>query len=236
MKKLIIIPAYNESRNIERVISDIQDNDLDFDYIIINDCSTDNTKQTCLDNKYNIINLPINLGIGGAMQTGYLYAKKYNYDIAVQFDGDGQHNAKYIKEMFENLQEKNLDMVIGSRFIVSEGFQSSAARRCGISILNRIIKIVSKQNITDPTSGLRMVNKKIIESFCTYYPSDYPEPESVASILRQGFKVGEVPVIMKERVAGKSSINLNRSIYYMAKVSLAILIDGLKPKRKEETY
>lgn len=236
MKKLIIIPAYNEEKNINKVIEDIKQNAPGFDYVIINDSSTDQTKEVCIKNGYNLVTLPINLGIGGAMQTGYLYAKRYGYDYAVQFDGDGQHKAEYLEGMLDALLREKLDMVIGSRFIDNEGFQSSISRRIGIVFLSTIIRLVSKTKITDPTSGLRMGNKKVIDSFCEYYPKDYPEPESVTNIIRQDFRVGEVPVIMRERTEGVSSINFTRSIYYMLKVSLAILIDGLKPKAKGDKY
>lgn len=234
MKKLIIIPAYNEANNIPKVINDIKLNAPNFDYIIINDCSTDNTKELCKKMNYNVLNLPVNLGIGGGVQAGYKYAQRYDYDIIVQFDGDGQHNAEYIEKLFINMQNKGLDMIIGSRFIENNGFQSSMGRRIGIKILSRLIEIFSKNKITDPTSGFRMINKNILDSFCTYYPKDYPEPESVVDIIRQGFKVGEMPVVMNERISGESSINLMKSIYYMVKVSLAIVINILKPTYKEE--
>lgn len=236
MKKLVIIPAYNEEKNIVRVIEDLQQNAPDFDYVIINDCSTDNLKKVCEDRNYNIINLPVNLGIGGGVQTGYKYARDHNYDVAIQFDGDGQHDAKYIHKMLECLQEENLDMVIGSRFIDKQGFQSSLSRRAGIKILSFLIKQVTGQVVLDVTSGFRMVNRKGISEFCTYYPKDYPEPESIVSILRNGGKIKEIPVEMKARKEGKTSINLIKSIYYMIKVSLAILIDIIKPARKEVDY
>lgn len=230
MKKLVIIPAYNEAKNIERVIKDLRLNTPDFDYIIINDCSTDNIIEVCEAHDYNVINLPVNLGIGGGMQTGYKYAKENNYDIAIQFDGDGQHDAKYIKTLLNYLIEKDLDIVIGSRFIDKEGFQSSLSRRMGIKILSFLIRQASGKTVLDVTSGFRIVNKRVIKEFCKYYPKDYPEPESIVSVLRKGGRVEEVAVQMKERVQGESSINFKRSLYYMAKVSLAILIDMLKQK------
>lgn len=230
MKNLIIIPVYNEENNIQDVINDIEKNVKDFDYVIINDCSTDNTKHICEKNKYNVINSIVNLGIGGAVQTGFLYAEKNNYDFAIQFDGDGQHDAKYLNNMLKYIIESNSDMVIGSRFINKNGFQSSFSRRIGIKYFSWLIKLLTKKEITDPTSGFRMVNKKLISMFCKYYPQDYPEPESVVSVLRKKYTIKEIPVEMHSRKSGKSSINILQSFYYMIKVTLAIIIDVFKPE------
>ncbi len=229
MKKLAIIPAYNEEENIERTVQNfVNSPENDFDYIIINDCSTDNTKTICEDNKYNVINLPLNLGIGGAVQTGYLYAYTHNYDIAVQLDGDGQHDPSYLNKMLDYMLQKNADMVIGSRFINRMGFQSSAARRMGIKYFTFLIRILTGVTISDPTSGLRMVNRSIIKLFAANYPKDYPEPESAVAILRQKKKILEMPVVMNERLGGVSSISFTKSIYYMIKVTLAILIERIR--------
>jgi glycosyltransferase involved in cell wall biosynthesis len=228
MRKLIIIPAYNESENIEKTVQMIKDSAPDFDYVIINDCSTDNTRKICEDRDFNLLNLPINLGIGGAVQTGFKYALENDYDIAVQVDGDGQHDPSFLNEMEEEMVAKNYDMVIGSRFITKEGFQSSGIRRVGIKYFTFLIKLLTRNKITDPTSGLRMVNRSVIEQFAKDYPDDYPEPESVVAILRQKKKVGEIPVVMKAREGGVSSISPNRSVYYMVKVTLAILIELMR--------
>lgn len=228
MKKLIIIPAYNEEANIEKTVTAIKKNAQGFDYIIINDCSTDNTKTICEKNNYNVVNLPINLGIGGAVQTGYRYAYEHNYDVAVQVDGDGQHNPEFLIGMAEYLMKYKLDMVIGSRFIEKKGFQSSYARRMGIKFFTGLIYLVTGKKITDPTSGLRMVGRNAMNLFAHDYPRDYPEPESVVAILRRNMKVQEIPVIMKERDGGVSSISLKKSIYYMIKVPLAILIERIR--------
>ena len=182
MKKLIIIPAYNESANIEKTIKMIQENAPEFDYVIINDCSTDDTKKICEKNGYNYIDLPINLGIGGAVQTGYRYGYEEGYDMAVQVDGDGQHDPKFLATM-------------ANIFI---------------------------------TSGLRMVNRDVMKIFAYDYPKDYPEPESVVAILRQKKNVEEIPVIMKAREGGVSSISPKKSVYYMIKVTLAILIERIR--------
>lgn len=228
MKKLIIIPAYNESANIEKTVNAIKEKAPDFDYVIINDCSTDNTRQICEENHFNIVNLPINLGIGGAVQTGYKYGYREGYDLAVQVDGDGQHDPAFLQKMSRVLNDEELDMVIGSRFIEKEGFQSSGARRLGIKYFTILIKLLTGETITDPTSGLRMVNRKVMKMYAFDYPKDYPEPESVVAILRRKCKVKEIPVIMKAREGGVSSISPKKSVYYMIKVSLAIVIECIR--------
>lgn len=228
MKKLIIIPAYNEESNIEKTVTMIQKNTQGFDYVIINDCSTDRTRQICEDRGYNVVNLPINLGIGGAVQTGYRYAVEHGYDVAVQVDGDGQHDPEFLEAMAEHLMNRQLDMVIGSRFIEKEGFQSSRMRRVGIVFFSGLIKLMTGQRITDPTSGLRMIGRNAMALFAVDYPRDYPEPESVVAVLRRKMKVEEIPVIMKEREGGVSSISMKKSVYYMVKVTLAILIERIR--------
>ncbi len=229
MKNLIIIPAYNESGNIEKTIADIEKNAPDFDYVIINDCSTDNTLEICKKNHFSYLNLPVNLGIGGAVQTGYRYAYYNGYDTATQFDGDGQHDAAYLSSMLEKLQADECDMVIGSRFIEKEGFQSNAVRRVGIKWLSGLIKLFSGgKRITDPTSGMRMVSRNLMKLYAEDYPIDYPEPESTMHALSKKFKVCEVPVKMKERMEGKSSISLKGGAYYMLKVSIAIIFASFK--------
>lgn len=228
MKKLVIIPAFNEEGNLEKTIKDIKDNAPDFDYVIINDCSTDKTLEMCRRHGFSYLNLPVNLGIGGAVQTGYRYAYYHGYDIAVQFDGDGQHSASHLEDMVTTLIDTESDMVIGSRFIEKEGFQSSCLRRIGIKYFTGLIKLLTGKKITDPTSGMRMVNKKLLEKFTDEYPKDYPEPESVVTILAEKYKVMEIPVVMNEREEGVSSISLKNSVYYMIKVSFAILIARMK--------
>lgn len=228
MKKLIIIPAYNEQESIKKTVEDIMEKAPHFDYIVINDCSTDKTKEICETEEFNVIHLPVNLGIGGAVQTGYLYAARNGYDIAVQVDGDGQHDPQFLSKMADYMEAEHADMVIGSRFIDKEGFQSSGARRVGIKYFTILIKLLTGTKITDPTSGLRMVNREIIEFFAEEYPKDYPEPESVVAILRRKKKVLEIPVIMRERSGGVSSISMKKSVYYMIKVSLAILIERIR--------
>lgn len=228
VKKLIIIPAFNEEANIEKTVAAIQKDAKEFDYVIINDCSTDRTREICEEHGYNIVNLPINLGIGGAVQTGYKYAQKYGYDMAVQVDGDGQHDPEFLNEMAEYIEKNKVDLVIGSRFIEKKGFQSSAVRRMGIKFFSCLIKLLTGEVITDPTSGLRMVGRNVIEIFARDYPKDYPEPESVVAVLRKKMIVKEIPVIMHEREGGVSSISPRKSVYYMVKVTLAILIERIR--------
>lgn len=225
MKNLIIIPAYNEEACIKSTVEDIIQNAPNFDYVVINDCSKDRTKEICKENSYNIVSLPVNLGIGGAVQTGYKYALENGYDYAVQVDGDGQHDPKFLEEMLETIKKEELDMLIGSRFIEKQGFQSSGMRRVGIKYFTYLIKILTGKKITDPTSGLRMVNRNVMEIYANDYPRDYPEPESVVAILRKGKNVKEMPVIMRARAGGVSSISPRKSIYYMIKVTLAILVE-----------
>ncbi|MBR5509286.1 MAG: glycosyltransferase family 2 protein [Lachnospiraceae bacterium] len=228
MKKLVIIPAYNESGSIVKAVDDIRKHAPGFDYVVINDCSTDSTLSICRKHKINHVNLSVNLGIGGAVQTGYIYACQNGYDIAVQFDGDGQHDAAYLEMMAQELVSSQSDMVIGSRFIEKEGFQSSGLRRVGIRYFSVLIKLMTGKVVTDPTSGMRMVNKDVIRLYAENYPKDYPEPESVVAILRMGKKVKEVPVVMKEREEGTSSIGGFKSVYYMIKVTLAIFMERLR--------
>ncbi|HHJ7014821.1 TPA: glycosyltransferase family 2 protein, partial [Streptococcus pyogenes] len=230
-KKLIIIPAYNESSNIVNTIRTIESDAPDFDYIIIDDCSTDNTLAICQKQGFNVISLPINLGIGGAVQTGYRYAQRCGYDVAVQVDGDGQHNPCYLEKMVEVLVQSSVNMVIGSRFITKEGFQSSFARRIGIKYFTWLIALLTGKKITDATSGLRLIDRSLIERFANHYPDDYPEPETVVDVLVSHFKVKEIPVVMNERQGGVSSISLTKSVYYMIKVTLAILVVRLKGNR-----
>lgn len=228
MKKLVIIPAYNEEKSILSTVQDVLDHAPGFDYVVVNDCSRDHTRQICREHRLNMLDLPINLGIGGAIQTGYRYALEHGYDMAVQFDGDGQHDASYLQRLADKLEQDNLDMVIGSRFIENQGFQSTGLRRFGIQFFKRLIKLLYGATITDATSGMRLCNRRVLEQFSADYPQDYPEPETVARLLRRGYRVEEVPVVMRERQAGTSSINPAKSVYYMIKVSAAILIERLR--------
>lgn len=239
MKVLMIIPAYNEAKNILKTIKSIKGTKIkgiNLDYIVINDGSTDNTKNVCEDNKINYINLSTNLGIGGAVQTGYKYAYNNNYDIAIQFDGDGQHDSSYIENLIKEIDKGN-DIVIGSRFIEDLSvFKSTYIRRMGIKFLSFLIKLCTAKKIYDPTSGFRACNKKIIKEFSIDYPCDYPEPDTIVTLIKKGYKISEIPVKMNERSEGKSSLNSNifKPIYYMIKVSLAIIMSSLCTKKGEK--
>lgn len=223
MKILIIIPAYNEEKNILQVCNNLKE--YNYDYIVINDGSTDNTEKVLLDNKLNHIKLVNNLGIGGAVQTGYKYAQKYGYDIAVQFDGDGQHDAKYIKTITDPIVHHKADMVIGSRFVEkTSDFKSTRARRVGIKVISSLIKIITRMKIYDTTSGFRACNKTIINHFAKSYPTEYPEPVSTTYLLKKKYSVIEKPVNMMERKAGKSSIRSWKNFYYMVNVCLSIIV------------
>lgn len=224
MRTLIIIPAYNEADGIEKVVDNIVQNFPQYDYVVVNDGSSDTTRDICRKRGYQYLNLSINLGIGGAVQTGYKYAQDKGYDVAVQIDGDGQHDIAYLKDILPILENDEADIVIGSRFIDKEGFQSSAARRTGIKILSVLIWLCTGCKVKDVTSGFRAVNKKFIDIYAKNYPIDYPEPEAIVSAVMHGGRIKEQPVIMKERETGKSSINMLKSVYYMIKVTLAILV------------
>lgn len=233
MKKLLIIPAYNEEENIVNVCNMIKDynnkHKTKYDFIVINDGSLDNTEQICTENKIPFVSLVQNLGIGGAVQTGYKYALENDYDIAIQFDGDGQHDINYIDNIISLIENNEADFVIGSRFIknISE-FKTSGTRRAGIKIISFFIKLVTGVKIYDTTSGYRACNKKIIKEFANNYPTEYPEPITTVELLKKGYRVREIAVNMKERVNGKSSIHTWKNIYYMINVILSILIIGTR--------
>ena len=231
-KVLLIIPAYNEEENILKTCSQIEkynkNNKEKLEYIVINDGSKDNTERILVENGINHIKLINNLGIGGAVQTGYKYALENNYDIAIQFDGDGQHDVNYVKELIKPIVSENVNMTVGSRFIdkASSEFKSSFARRIGINLISLVIKIRTGKKIYDTTSGFRAVDKKIIEIFSNNYPTEYPEPISTVNILHKKLKIKEVPVSMKKREGGKSSISPLKTVYYMINVILSILLTG----------
>lgn len=222
MKVLVIIPAYNEEETILSVASQVISEG--FDYVIVNDGSSDNTLQICKDHGLNVLDLSQNLGIGGAVQAGHKYALLNNYDVDVQFDGDGQHDARYISALVHEI-ETGADIVVGSRYLDSKsGFRSTLMRRIGKTWLSLCLRMLCHQRISDPTSGFRACNSKAIRLFCESYPIDYPEPESLAQASQKGLTISEVPVVMHERQGGASSINAIASAYYMVKVTLAIIL------------
>ena len=236
LKILLIIPAYNEEENIlntyKKILEYNQKKKTNYDVIVINDGSKDNTSKICHDNNIPVIDLIQNLGIGGAVQTGYMYALENNYDIAIQFDGDGQHDIKYVENIVKPIIDGQADMVIGSRFIKKEEseFQTTRARRIGIHLISYFIKLKAKTKIYDTTSGFRAVNKRVIELFSISYPTEYPEPISTVEVLKYHLKIKEVPVSMNERTGGSSSIHSWKKAYYMINVILSILLIGKKVK------
>jgi len=239
VKILLIIPAYNEEENILKTYKKIIDynrkNNANYNIIVINDGSKDNTKQILEENEIPHINLIHNLGIGGAVQTGYKYALENNYDIAIQYDGDGQHDVSYVEKLIKPIIDKKADLVIGSRFLEkdSSDFKSTWIRRIGINFISFLIKLCTGKKITDTTSGFRAVNKKVITYFASKYPIDSPEPASFVAITRKGYKTTEVSVSMNAREGGNSSItsHLWKPIYYMINVSLSIIITRFKDRR-----
>ena len=229
-KILLVIPAYNEEESILNTFKMVENynkkNKVNLDVMVINDGSKDNTKLVL--EKYNIphINLICNLGIGGAVQTGYKYALDNNYDIAIQFDGDGQHDVNYVEDIIKPIIDNEANMVIGSRFVEKnkKGFKSSAARRMGIKIISFFIKIKTSKKVYDVTSGFRAIDKELIQLFSYSYPYEYPEPISTVNAFKNGYKITEVPVVMKEREKGKSSISSWKNVYYMINVVLSIML------------
>ncbi|MBR2754058.1 glycosyltransferase family 2 protein [Candidatus Saccharibacteria bacterium] len=231
---LLIIPAFNEEKSIKNTLSLVKSSK--YDYIVINDGSSDNTEKVLNDIHANYINLCFNLGIGGAVQTGYKYALENNYDIAIQFDADGQHNIDYVNNLIEPIINNKADLVIGSCFIDKnlKNKRSSTIRRLGIKFLSKVIFLFSGKHIYDPTSGFRAINSKIIYNFAKKYPQEYPEPISNFEILKySNFKVKEVPVTMNKRKAGKSSIHSWKSIYAAFNVLLSIILISFRRKKHD---
>lgn len=237
-KVLLIIPAYNEEESILNVVNKIynynKENNTKYDIVVINDGSKDNTEKILCENNINHIKLINNLGIGGAVQTGYKYALENDYDIAVQFDGDGQHDIRYVRDVIKPITDNDANMVIGSRFIdkSTSKFKSSKARQMGIKMISFFIKLVTSKKIYDTTSGFRAVDKKLIKKFSNSYPVEYPEPVSTTEILKMGYKVEEVAVSMNERENGISSIRMWKNCYYMINVILYILVIGIRRYKK----
>lgn len=218
---LIIIPAYNEAENIERVVSNIENNYPQYDYVVVNDGSKDNTAEICREHNFNLLDLPINLGLAGAFQAGMKYAYYKEYDYAIQFDGDGQHNPEYIENMMNKAIAEDLDVVIGSRFVTEK--RPKSARMLGNMLLEFCIFITTGKKIKDPTSGMRLFNKKMISKLATQMNYG-PEPDTISFLLRCKYKIEEEQVTMSERIAGESYLNLSNSIKYMFHMFSSILV------------
>lgn len=211
MKVLIVVPAYNEEKSIEKTIEDIKNN-TNYDYIIINDCSKDNTLQVCKDNNFNYLSLPVNYGLTSGIQLGMKYAIENGYDIVIQFDGDGQHQAKYLKDLIREINENDCDIVIGSRFVTEK--KPKNLRMLGSNVISMCIKITTGKRIKDPTSGMRAYNKEIMEEFVKN-SSLTPEPDTIAYMIKRGKKINEVQVEMNEREFGESYLKPLKAVEYM---------------------
>lgn len=237
-KLLVMVPAYNEEAAIRQTVEEIRRNCPEADYVVINDCSRDGTRRILREEGLNYLDLPLNLGIGGCVQTGFKYAQEQEYDIAVQFDGDGQHRADYICQLIRPILDGEANMVIGSRFLPKEGadkgFQSSRMRRVGIGIISQLIRLCTGAVIYDTTSGFRAFDRKAIAFFAENYAQDYPEPEAIVTGLIRGLRLKEVPVMMNERQGGVSSIRKLKSIHYMIKVCLAIILASMRLSGRKE--
>jgi hypothetical protein len=228
VKILVIVPAYNEECCIGGVIEDIRDNFPQGDILVVNDGSTDMTSEIAKALGVDVIDLPYNIGIGGAVQTGFLFALQGGYDAAIQFDGDGQHHADQIEKILKPFFSGNADLVVGSRFLSEGGFTSSVQRRIGSRILSFVVSAIVGIRITDTTSGFRAYSRKTLEFFSSNYPEDYPEVESFILAHKKGLRIVEVPSEIGPRTGGKSSITFSQAAYYMVKVILAILVDLIK--------
>ena len=231
MKILIIVPAYNEEASLPGVIRDLSENMPSADVLVVNDGSRDATELVARKLGVMVLDLPFNLGIGGAVQAGYLYAERNGYDVAVQFDGDGQHLAGEIKKLLEPLEANRADLVVGSRFMTAGGYKAPVFRKMGIAIFSFVLSSIMGTTVTDSTSGFRAANRRVIEFFAHIYPDDYPEVEALVLLHKTGLRMAEVPAVMRERTGGRSSITPVRSIYYMTKVLTAIFIDLMKKVR-----
>jgi len=224
---LVIIPAFNEAATVGAVVRQIVEHLPDADILVVDDGSTDNTA-ACVPPPARLVQLPFNLGIGGAMQTGYRFADAQGYDVAIQVDADGQHPPHHLRQLVDKLKEADADMIIGSRFLEPGAYRQTPTRMAGIIILRTVIKLLTGKRITDCTSGFRAVNRRVIERFASFYPDDYPEPEVVMLLLRAGLRVEETPVSMRQRQAGRSSIPLSIGLFYTIKVTAALLLGTVR--------
>ncbi len=224
MRLLVIIPAFNEFPTIMQVCDELRWSRPSYDYLVVDDGSTDSTRSWLIETGVPHIGLPINVGIGGAMQAGYRWALLHGYHYAVQLDGDGQHPVDQIPLLVEEMRRSHADLVLGSRFQDVPEYRQSALRKTGAVILRSCMTAFTGESVSDPTSGFRLVNRRILERFAQDYPSDYPEVETLTDLLLHGFQIREVPVRMRSRSAGKTSIGWDRAMYYMLKVPFAMML------------
>jgi glycosyltransferase involved in cell wall biosynthesis len=223
-RRIAIVPAFNEEHTVARVIEEIRAFDPGFAIVVVDDGSTDRTAVVAERLGVQVLRLPFNLGIGGAVQTGYQYALDNGFELAVQVDGDGQHNPQEIARLVDPILEGNADMVVGTRFVEGGGYRGTRLRRVGIHLFAGVVSLMVGQRVTDTTSGFRAVNRKGIRLFAADYPHDYPEVEATVLLARHRLRMVEVPVVMRIRETGSSSITALRSVYYMVKVLLALFI------------
>ena len=224
VRKIVIVPALNEEHSIGSVITEIRAADPELDVVVVDDGSTDRTAIVAAEHGAEVLGLPFNLGIGGAVQTGYQYARNNDFDIAIQVDGDGQHDPSEIVRLVEPILEGKADMVVGTRFAAGGGYRGTRIRRVGIHLFAAVVSLMVRARVTDTTSGFRAANRKAIRLFAADYPHDYPEVEATVLVARHGLTMIEVPVQMRVRETGNSSITALRSVYYMVKVLLALFI------------
>jgi glycosyltransferase involved in cell wall biosynthesis len=223
-RRVAIVPAYNEERNIGRVVGELLAFDPSLDVVVISDGSVDRTAESAESAGARVLRLPFNLGIGGAVQTGFRYAWENGYELAVRCDGDGQHIPAELTKVIEPVLAGEADIAVGSRFVAGDGYRSSASRRIGIRLLAAIVSAIARQRVTDTTSGFQALNRRALELFAADYPHDYPEVEGMVMTIKHRLRLVEVPVLMREREHGRSSITALRSVYYMAKVLTALFI------------
>jgi hypothetical protein len=223
-RRIAIVPAYNEERNIGRVVAELRDYDPGIDIVVISDGSVDRTAESAEAAGALVLRLPYNLGIGGAVQTGFRYAWEQGYELAVRCDGDGQHIPGELSKVVERVLSGEADIAVGSRFAGGEGYRSSAPRRIGIRLLAALVSAIARQRVTDTTSGFQALNRRALELFAADYPHDYPEVEGIVMTIKHRLRLVEVPVQMREREHGSSSITAVRSVYYMAKVLTALFV------------
>jgi glycosyltransferase involved in cell wall biosynthesis len=240
LRRIAIVPAYNEERNIVRVLDELRAFDAGLEVVVVSDGSTDRTAEVAETRGAHVIRLPFNLGIGGAVQTGFRYAWEQGYELAVRVDGDGQHDPSQIDRVLAPVLAGEADIAVGSRFVdTNDGYRSSRSRRVGISLLAWVVSRIVRRRVTDTTSGFQALNRKGIALFARDYPHDYPEVEATVMVFRHRLRMVEVPVTMRERGGGRSSITALRSVYYMAKVLVAIFVGLFRrnviPEKEEST-
>jgi hypothetical protein len=224
LRRMAIVPAFNEEASVARVIDELRAFDPDLEVVVIDDGSSDRTAQAARERGARVVSLPFNLGIGGAVQTGFRYAWEHDFDIAVRVDGDGQHDPRELEAVLAPVLAGDCDVAIGSRFLDPAGYRSSRSRRIGIRVLAWVVSALTRQRITDPTSGFQAANRLAIRLFAADYPHDYPEAEAAVMVFKHRLRLREVPVSMRARETGRSSITALRSVYYMVKVLLAIFV------------